>query len=73
MDRQQILDLYEWQQGVCFRHPAKGEVPTAHVETIRPAGGGLQDVRACADCVIEMEELRIRAGRCRGADDDASG
>lgn len=60
MDRQQILDLYEWTLGACFRHPTKGEVATAHVETIRPAGGGLQDVRACADCVIAMEEWRER-------------
>lgn len=72
MERQQILDLYDWEPGICFRHPAKGEVPTAHVETIRPAGGGLQDVRACTDCVIEMQELRIRTGRCHGEADDAS-
>jgi hypothetical protein len=60
MDRTQILDLYEWRTGICFRHPAKGEVPTAHIETIRPAGGGIQDVRACQDCVIEMAEQRAR-------------
>ena len=58
MDRQQILDLYDWQTGVCFRHPSKGEVPTAHVETIRPLAGGLQDVRACGECIAEMEEQR---------------
>lgn len=58
MDRQQILGLYEWEPGVCFRHPSKGEVPTAHVETIRPSAGGLQDVRACGECVIDMEEQR---------------
>jgi hypothetical protein len=58
MDRQQILDLYEWENGVCFRHPSKGEVPTAHVETIRPPAGGLQDVRACSECVVDMEAHR---------------
>jgi hypothetical protein len=69
MDRQQILDLYQWEPGTCFRHPAKGEVPTAHVETIRPSAGGLQDVRACEECVLLMEAARSRAegrqGDCR--------
>lgn len=54
MDRQQILNLHEWQPGVCFRHPGKGQVVTAHVETIRPPAGGIQDVRACEECVLEM-------------------
>jgi hypothetical protein len=65
MDRQQIHDLYAWEVGICFRHPAKGEVPTTHVTTVRPKAGGLQDVRACLDCVLAMEEARAaRAGRC---------
>lgn len=65
MDREQILDLYEWESGVCFRHPGKGEVPTAHVETIRPPAGGIQDVRACRACVLAMEAERARvAARC---------
>ncbi|MFJ9633863.1 hypothetical protein ACIRU8_39825 [Streptomyces sp. NPDC101175] len=68
MERQQILDLYEWGDGICFRHPGKGEVPTAHVETIRPACGGLQDVRACVECVIEMQGLRAGAESRRDAD-----
>jgi len=67
MDRQQILDLYEWEPGVCFRHPSKGEVPTAHVETIRPAAGGLQDVRACRECIpvleAEREKTALRHGQ----------
>ena len=63
MDRQQILDLYDWALGVCFRHPSKGEVPTAHVETIRPAAGGIQDVRACADCVVAMHEIQAEASK----------
>lgn len=67
MDRQQILDLYEWEPGVCFRHPSKGEVPTAHVKTIRPSAGGLQDVRACGDCVVDMEEQREALAARTGA------
>ncbi|MDX3713350.1 hypothetical protein PV733_31305 [Streptomyces europaeiscabiei] len=66
MDRQQILDLYEWQPGSCFRHPCKGEVLTAHIETIRPPAGGIQDVRACRECVVAMEEQRAAAAQRRG-------
>ncbi|MER6350710.1 hypothetical protein ABT186_02340 [Streptomyces sp. NPDC001634] len=66
MDRQQVLNLYEWQMGVCFRHPAKGEVLTTHVKTIRPPAGGIQDVRACRECVLEMEEQRHGAAARRG-------
>lgn len=61
MDRQQILASHDWEPGVCFRHPAKGEVLTAHVETIRPPGGGIQDIRACEECVVAMEEERQAA------------
>ncbi|MFF7329609.1 hypothetical protein [Streptomyces sp. NPDC008150] len=66
MDQQQILDLYEWEPGVCFRHPGDGEVPTTHVETIRPAAGGIQDVRACRDCVLAMEATRATAAQREG-------
>jgi hypothetical protein len=58
MDRQQILDLYEWEPGTCFRHPAKGEVPTAVVGVIHPREDGEREVRACADCVVRMEDIR---------------
>ncbi|MFI9244119.1 hypothetical protein ACIGXF_16375 [Streptomyces sp. NPDC053086] len=66
MNRQQILDLYDWALGVCFRHPGKGRVATAHAVTVRPAAGGLQDVRACEDCVIAMEGERERAAQRAG-------
>ncbi|MET9445447.1 hypothetical protein [Streptomyces sp. NPDC006610] len=66
MDRQEILDLYEWQPGVCFRHPRKGELPTAHVKTIRPSAGGVQDVRACQACVYDMERSRKAASERQG-------
>ena len=58
MDRQQILDLYEWQLGICFRHPGKGEVPPAVVGTIHPRDGSEREVRGCEDCVIAMEDIR---------------
>jgi hypothetical protein len=58
MDRQEILDLYDWQSGVCFRCPEKGEVPTALVGVIHPRADGDKEIRACADCVIAMEDIR---------------
>ncbi|MEU9470388.1 hypothetical protein AB0D78_27985 [Streptomyces avermitilis] len=58
MDRQQILDLYEWEDGLCFRCPSKGEVPTAVVGVIHPHACGEREVRGCADCVISMEDVR---------------
>jgi len=66
MDRQQILDLYEWQPGACFRHPAKGEVPTALVKTIRPRLGDPEEVRACEECVLAMEWERLAAAQTEG-------
>jgi hypothetical protein len=58
MDPQQILDLYEWEDGVCFRHPDKGAVLTAIVKTIHPRGEGCLDVRACAECVIAIADMK---------------
>jgi hypothetical protein len=58
MDRQQILDLYEWAPGVCFRHPAKGEVPTAVVGVVHPRAAGEREVRGCAECVLTLEGAR---------------
>lgn len=66
MDRQQILDLYDWQPGVCFRHPGNGEVPTALVKVVH-AIIGEREVRACEACVIAIEDARremaARSGR----------
>jgi len=58
MDKQQILDLYDWADGVCFRHPGKGTVPTAVVGTLHPPAVGEREVRGCAECVITMEDIR---------------
>jgi hypothetical protein len=57
MDRKQILDLYQWEPGTCFRHPARGVVATAVVGVIRPEGGE-REVRACEECVLVMEDIR---------------
>jgi hypothetical protein len=58
MERQQILDLYEWTSGTCFRHPAKGTIPTAVVGVIHPREDGKREVRACEECVLNLEDIR---------------
>ncbi|MFE6355829.1 hypothetical protein ACFVOO_23610 [Streptomyces rochei] len=58
MDRKQILNLYDWDPGVCFRHPSKGVVQTAVVGVIHPRDDGEREVRGCADCVINLEDIR---------------
>jgi hypothetical protein len=68
MDRQQILDLYEWAAGICFRHPERGEVATAHVGVIHPAADGEKEVRGCEDCILAMEDGRREAARREGED-----
>ena len=66
MDRQQILDLYEWQAGTCFRHPGKGEVPTAVVGVIHLRPDGEREVRGCTDCVLAVEDTRREQARRAG-------
>jgi hypothetical protein len=68
MDRQQILDLYEWEPGVCFRHPERGEVPTALVGVIHPRADGEKEVRGCEDCVIAIEDTRREAAARSGSE-----
>jgi hypothetical protein len=64
MDHQQILTLYTWNPGTCFRHPERGTVLTARVKTLHPRVGGEEHVRACRDCVLEMEQDRcVAAGQ----------
>ncbi|MGV9888417.1 hypothetical protein [Streptomyces sp. NPDC003395] len=57
MKRQQILDLYEWSPGVCFRHPDRGERLTAVIKVVHPRGRE-RELRACEDCVIAIEDAR---------------
>jgi len=61
MDRQQILNLYTWEQGICFQHPSKGTVPTAVVGVIHPREDGEKQVRGCEECVIALGEMRHQA------------
>ncbi|MEV7364222.1 hypothetical protein [Streptomyces sp. NPDC091299] len=66
MDSEQILKLYDWDDGICFRHRGRDEVPTTLVWTVRPAAGGIKDVRACEECVLIMEDTRRRAAERMG-------
>lgn len=66
MDDEQILKLYRWNDGICFRHPGKGQVPTTHLWTVHPPAGGIQDVRGCEECVVSIERQRERAAEHEG-------
>jgi hypothetical protein len=67
MDRQQILGLYDWDDGVCFRHPAKSVVDTTVVKTLHPRADGEHEVRACRECVLVMEDIRREAAARSGS------
>lgn len=66
MERQKILDLYDWRPGICFRHPDKGPVDTAVVGRLHPRDDGEHEVRACRDCVMAMEDIRREAASRAG-------
>lgn len=68
MDRQDILDLYDWQSGVCFRHPGKGAVDTTLVKTLHPRDNSDREVRACRECVMAMEDIRREAAARSGSE-----
>lgn len=68
MDRERILELYEWADDVCFRHPAKGVLPTAVVGVVHPQAASEKRVRACADCVIALEGIRREQAERNGGE-----
>ncbi|MET9813118.1 hypothetical protein [Streptomyces sp. NPDC006355] len=68
MERQQILDLYDWSPGVCFRHPERGPIPTVHLKTLHPRDTGRHEIRACADCLIALEDIRREDAARRGSE-----
>ncbi|WP_405461759.1 hypothetical protein OG786_29695 [Streptomyces sp. NBC_00101] len=57
-DPRQILNLYTWEPGVCFQHPAAGETETAVVKELHTRLGPVKSIRACPDCVMDMEAKR---------------
>ena len=68
MEPQQILDLYSWEQGLCFRHPANGAMPTTVVRELHPRSGSTETVRACRACVLVMEGERRHLAQQLGYD-----
>ena len=68
MNPQQILGLYSWEQGSCFRHPAEGSMQTTVVVELRPRSGPAELVRACQRCVLSMEDERRQLAREMGYD-----
>ena len=58
MNREQILELYTWRPGTCFRHPGKGIVDTTVVGVVHPRDDGEWEVRGCKECVVAMEGIR---------------
>ncbi|MGW6289428.1 hypothetical protein [Streptomyces sp. NPDC055107] len=68
MDPQQILGLYSWELGPCFRHPAEGLMETTVVVKLHPRSGPAEPVRACRRCVLSMEDERRQFAREAGYD-----
>ncbi|HEY9372856.1 hypothetical protein [Streptomyces sp.] len=68
MDREELLGLYQWGAGTCFRHPEKGTIATILVKTIHPRGEGEREIRACRDCVVGLEDIRREAAARAGSD-----
>ncbi|HEY9370432.1 hypothetical protein [Streptomyces sp.] len=60
MNRQQILDLYQWGDGVCFRHPGT-TTDTTVIRTLQPLSGPAEEIRACHACILAMEAARRAA------------
>jgi hypothetical protein len=53
----QILDLYEWASGDCFRCSTPA-LPTTSLSELGTPDGRCHEVRACRLCVLAMEYER---------------
>jgi hypothetical protein len=63
MTDEQILALYDWETGRCFRCSRSG-IDVTRISGIDTPSGDQYSVHACRDCVLAMEaERRRRAGR----------
>jgi hypothetical protein len=65
MARDEIIALYEWAIGNCFRC-ARTELPTIRIGEIDLPAGAHYDVRACQDCALALEEERRRRAERTG-------
>lgn len=59
MDDEEILSLYEWTNGTCFRC-ARTDLDTTRIRQIDTPIGVHYDVRACRDCILDLEAQRKR-------------
>ncbi|WP_405941653.1 hypothetical protein [Streptomyces sp. NBC_00207] len=66
MEPEEILALYQWREGACFRHPALGTTQTTHLGTLHPRAGDEADIRGCRACVLDLEAERMRAAMRAG-------
>ena len=66
MNNRETLSLYEWADGSCFRCAGAGDTTRIHV--LSPPAGGHYDVRACRDCVLDLEAAKQRAAERNGCD-----
>lgn len=60
-----VLALYPWQPGDCFRCAREG-VDTTEVDEITPRSGEPVALRACQRCVIILERARARSAQRAG-------
>ncbi|MEU0393789.1 hypothetical protein ABZ208_13600 [Streptomyces sp. NPDC006208] len=62
----EILSLYTWTPGVCFRHPELSETDTVKVKTLHPRSSPDQDLRVCRRCLLALEAIRRAAAEGAG-------
>lgn len=65
MDSEDILALYDWDTGVCFRHP-EAKTETTVIKTLHPRQGSREELRACRSCILAMEAARRAAAEGAG-------
>ncbi|MFF1684558.1 hypothetical protein [Streptomyces sp. NPDC058254] len=65
MEREQILALYHWDTGTCFRHPGV-TTDTTVIKSLQPRIRPTEEIRACRGCVLDMEALRRAAAEGAG-------
>lgn len=59
MNDDEILALYDWASGDCFRC-AKTDIDTTLIDEVHPRIGGTAEFRACRVCVLAIEDERKR-------------
>lgn len=56
----EVLGLYPWRTGSCFRCARTG-LPTTRVAVVEFGPDDTYDVRSCADCMLDLEEMHRQA------------